>query len=195
MSKKYSNTTADYLSWDEMLNLVRKLFNDGKFSMSLLICLGSFWGLRISDLLMLQWEQILNQEQITIIEKKTKKVRVIPINGNLQKYITECYQKIKPLTIKEHVFRSQKGCPYSVQRVNVIFKEIKAKYNLNVENFSTHSNRKTFGRQVLKVSGENKEMGMLKLMHLFNHSNMNITKRYLNLRSEELKEVYSNLTF
>jgi integrase len=41
--------------------------------MSLLIALGCFWGLRISDLTALKWEQILNVDEITIIEKKTNK--------------------------------------------------------------------------------------------------------------------------
>jgi len=46
MSKKYSNTTADYLTWDQNLNLIRKLFDDREYKISLLIAVGSFWGLR-----------------------------------------------------------------------------------------------------------------------------------------------------
>ena len=37
MSLKYSNTTADFLEWDEAMNLIRKLFKDKNYSMSLLI--------------------------------------------------------------------------------------------------------------------------------------------------------------
>ena len=59
MSAKHSFTTADYLPWDTMLTLVRKLFKDGNYRMSLLIACGSFFGLRISDLLTLTWEQVL----------------------------------------------------------------------------------------------------------------------------------------
>ena len=36
MSQKHSYTTADYLPWDTMLNLTRRLFRDGKYRMSLL---------------------------------------------------------------------------------------------------------------------------------------------------------------
>lgn len=77
MSLKYSITTADYMEWDEMTNLVRKLARDGEYKMSLLISIGSFWGLRISDILLLRWNQILNVEEFTIQEKKTGKSRVI----------------------------------------------------------------------------------------------------------------------
>ena len=50
MSRIHSITTADYLPWDTMLNLIHRLFRDGDYKMSLLIGCGSFFGLRISDL-------------------------------------------------------------------------------------------------------------------------------------------------
>ncbi len=195
MSKKYSTTTADYLNWDEMLILIRRLFNDQNYKMSLLIALGSFFGLRISDLLSLQWEQILNIQEFTIIEQKTGKKRIITINPQLQKHILECFEKIKPLGVKGYIFRSQKGGVYSIQRINIILKEIKKKYKINIDNFSTHSLRKTFGRQVFNLSGDNSEMALILLMDIFNHNSLATTKRYLGLKDEEIKEVYSLLRF
>ena len=50
MSLKYSITTADYMQWDEMTNLVRRLLHDKDYKMSLLIAIGCFWGLRISEM-------------------------------------------------------------------------------------------------------------------------------------------------
>ena len=72
MSLKHSYTTADYMAWDTMLALVRKLFKDGNYRMSLLVACGSFFGLRISDLLTLTWEQIL-EDSFSLNEKKTGK--------------------------------------------------------------------------------------------------------------------------
>ena len=63
MSLKYSTTTADYLVWSDAMNLIRKLAKDGNYKMSLLIALGCFTGLRISDILALRWEQILSTEE------------------------------------------------------------------------------------------------------------------------------------
>lgn len=80
MSLKYSNTTADYLQWGEAMNLVRSLYKDEDYKMSLLIAIGCFWGLRISDMLALHWKQILNVDEFTIVEKKTGKQRTIRIN-------------------------------------------------------------------------------------------------------------------
>ena len=69
------------------------------------------------------------------------------------------------------------------------------RYRLKVKNFSCHSLRKTFGRQVYTMNGENSELALVKLMELFNHSSVAITKRYLGLRQEEILETYDCLSF
>ena len=195
MGLKYSNTTADYLEWSEAMNLIRKLAKDENYKMSLLIALGCFTGLRISDILALRWEQILSAEEFTIIEKKTGKKRVLRLNPQLQQHIRECYEQIQPIGLKAPILVSQKGTVFTIQRINVILKEIKIKYRLKVKNFSCHSLRKTFGRQVYYMNSENSELALVKLMELFNHSSLAITKRYLGLRQEEILQTYDCLTF
>ena len=195
MSLKYSTTTADYLVWSDAMNLIRKLAKDENFKMSLLIALGCFTGLRISDILALRWEQILSTEEFTIIEKKTGKKRVLRLNSQLQQHIRECYEHIKPISVKSPILVSQKGTVFTIQRINVILKEIKRKYRLKVKNFSCHSLRKTFGRQVYNMNSENSELALVKLMELFNHSSLAITKRYLGLRQEEILQTYDVLSF
>ena len=195
MSLKYSNTTADYLEWNQAMNLIRSLFRDKEYKMSLLLSVGCFWGLRISDILALRWNQILNVDEFTIVERKTGKNRTIRINSQLKKHIVECYQKIEPLGINAPILVSQKGTIYTIQRINVILKEIKIRYKLSIKNFSCHSLRKTFGRQVYNQNSDNAELALVKLMELFNHSSVSITKRYLGLRQDELLMTYDSLTF
>ena len=195
MSLKYSTTTADYLVWSDAMNLIRKLAKDGNYKMSLLIALGCFTGLRISDILALRWKQILHVEEFTIIEKKTGKKRTLRLNPQLQQHVAECYEHIQPLGINAPILVSQKGTIFTVQRINVILKEVKRKYRLKVKNFSCHSLRKTFGRQVYNMNSENSELALVKLMELFNHSSLAITKRYLGLRQEEILQTYDCLSF
>ena len=195
MSLKYSTTTADYLVWSDAMNLIRKLAKDGNYKMSLLIALGCFTGLRISDILALRWNQILYAEEFTIIEKKTGKQRTLRLNPQLQRHIQECYGQIKPIGIKAPILVSQKGTVFTVQAINRILKEIKKKYRLKIKNFSCHSLRKTFGRQVYTMNGDNSELALVKLMELFNHSSVSITKRYLGLRQEEILQTYDCLSF
>lgn len=195
MGLKYSKTTADYLVWSDAMNLIRNLAKDGNHKISLLVAIGCFTGLRISDILALRWRQILHAEEFTIIEKKTGKTRTIRLNAQLRQHITECHNHIKPAGISAPVFLSQKGTVFSIQRINVILKEIKIRYRLKIKNFSCHSLRKTFGRQVYAMNGENAELALVKLMELFNHSSVAITKRYLGLRQEEILETYDCLSF
>ncbi len=195
MSKKHSYTTADYLPWDTMLILVRRLFKDGKYRMSLLVACGCFFGLRISDLLTLTWEQILG-ESFSLYEKKTGKHREIKVNAGVRDHIRDCFAALKIRDSKEKCFLNKYGDVISIQRVNVILKEIRVKYGLvGIDHFSTHSFRKTFGRKVVEMAGENSEMALIKLAELFNHSSTAITRRYLGLRQQELREVYDSLDF
>lgn len=65
----------------------------------------------------------------------------------------------------------------------------------DIQHFSTHSFRKTFGRKVVEMAGENSEMALIKLGEIFNHTSPSITRRYLGLRQQELREVYDTLSF
>lgn len=195
MSAKLSKTTSDFLEWHQSMNLVRNLYNDKKYRISLLVAMGSFWGLRISDLLSLRWEQVLNRQEFELIEKKTGKIREIRINKQLIRHIDDCYHQINPKTPKEYIFLSQKQTVYSVQRINIILKDLKTRYNLKIRNFSSHSLRKTFGREIFARSGANAELAIVKLSELFNHSNAGVTRKYLGISKQELMATYDILSF
>jgi len=195
MSLKNSYTTSDYLQWDSATSLVRKLYRDKNYRISLLIGCGIFFGLRISDLLQLTWEMLLDKDaKFVITEKKTGKRREVRINKEFQKHIKDCYTALNIQNLNEQCFLSGKNKVYSIQWVNIVFKELKSKYNLKIDHFSTHSLRKTFGRKVFE-SSENAELALVKLMELFNHSSVSITKRYLGLRQEEILQTYDCLSF
>lgn len=195
MSAKNSYTTSDYIDWNTMLSIVRKLYRDKEYRMSLLIGCGSFFGLRISDLLSITWDKLLDRETFTVIEHKTGKRREIRINPNFQKHIADCFKALGITDKTEKCFISKKHTVYSVQRVNVLLKEIKQRYGLKVEHFSTHSLRKTFGRKIVEAAGSNAEFALIKLSELFNHSDVKTTRRYLGLRQQELMEAYELLDF
>ncbi len=177
-----------------MLSLVRKLYRDGNYRMSLLIGCGAFFGLRISDLKQLTWSQLLDEETITLNETKTGKRRVIKVNTEYRKHIKDCFEALGA-DRGEKAFISRKGTVYTTQQVNRLFKAIKAQYGLRIEHFSTHSLRKTFGRRVVEQAGAQSEMALIKLSEIFNHASPAVTRRYLGLRAQELNEVYDSLEF
>ena len=197
MSQKHTYTTADYINWDAATNLVRKLYRNGDYRMSLFIGCGIFFGLRVSDLLSLSWSQILSGDEFVLYEKKTDKRRVIRINEGFKAHIADCFQALGIKDINEPCFLNRYGSIISLQMINRNLKAIKVKYQLKIENFSTHSLRKTWARQVYE--NENSQgrgdMALLKLSEIMNHSCPSITRRYIGLRQQELGEVYDNLIF
>ncbi len=139
---------------------------------------------------------VLDTTSFVITEKKTKKRREVKINSSFQKHIQDCFQALNITNKDEKLFLSARGRVYSIQRVNVILKEIKQKYGLKtVKNISSHSLRKTFGRHIYEKADTNGEMALALLSELFNHSNISITKRYLGIRQEEILECYELLDF
>ena len=196
MSLKGSSTRADYIEWNTAVNLVHRLYRDGDYRMSLLIGCGIFFGLRISDLLQLSWDMLLDGDSFTLTEQKTGKRRTVRINRDFQKHIKACHKAMRVINNTSKCFINAAGTPLSIQRVNVLLKQIKTKYGLKtVRNISSHSLRKTFGRKVFESAGENANMALVHLSELFNHSNVAITKIYLGIRQEELLETYDLLDF
>jgi len=187
--------TSNAMDWDIMLSLVRKLYRDGEYRMSLLIGCGCFFGLRISDILTLTWSMLLDADKFTIYEKKTNKRRVVKINRGFQKHITDCYDALHIENEDEKCFLSRKKMVYSTQRINILFKDIKSKYNLKIEHFSTHSMRKTFGRKVFESAGTDAPLALMRLQTLFNHASPTITKKYLGITDSELESSYDLLDF
>ncbi len=187
--------TSNAMDWDTMLSLVRKLYRDGDYRMSLLIGCGCFFGLRISDILTLTWSMILDGDKFTIYEKKTGKRRVVKVNKGFQKHVKACYDALKITNEDEKCFLSRKKMVYSTQRINILFKEIKTKYNLKIDHFSTHTMRKTFGRKVFESAGTDAPLALMRLQTLFNHASPTITKKYLGITDSELESSYDLLDF
>jgi site-specific recombinase XerD len=196
MSIKNSHTTSDFIEWNTAVNMVHRLYNDGDYRMSLFVGCGIFFGLRASDTLNLKWSMLIDEQCFEIIEKKTKKRREIRINANFQNHIKKCYEALAIKDKSEFCFLSQKKRVYSIQRINVLLKEIKTKYNIkNVKNISTHSLRKSFARHIYEKADSNGELALVMLSELFNHANISVTKRYLGLRKEEIMSCYDLLDF
>lgn len=195
MSVRNTITTSDYLEWDTAMNLVKRLYKDGDFRMSLLIGCGCFFGLRISDLLSLSWEQLLGNSMFVLTEKKTGKTREIRINKDFQGHIKDCHDSLHITDDSQYCFLNRFGSVVSVQWVNRTLKEIKVKYCINIERFSSHSFRKTFGRKVVQNAGSQSEMALIILSEIFHHSSVMVTRKYLGIRKTELDGVFDKLTF
>ena len=196
MSIKGQNTTTTYMEWNDFISIITRLEKDENYKFCLLISIGVFTGLRISDLLTLTYSDLLNNETFTLREMKTKKQRSIKVNKDLKGIVSRIVSKSNITNLNQLIFINKYGTK-SIDKsyVNVKLKELVKKYRLKLDgNVSTHTFRKTLGRRVMEVNNYSNESLVL-LMELFGHSSMSITKRYLGIREQEIHNVYDSLTF
>ena len=195
-------TTSDYINFDTAMRVGAKLMDDDKKKIiGLYIIFSINTGLRVSDVLSIAWRQLIHPIKkgddvfISVLEGKTKntkkesKPRVIKLNDTILKALRNF--NISETNLDKKVFTSQKNSAYSIQQLNRILKSVFSKESKEY-NLSTHSLRKTFGRQVYETNKQS-EHALIKLSEIFQHSNLSITRVYLGIRQSEINNIYDNL--
>ena len=190
MSKKGSVTTSDYLPYEEYLRLVDSLERDGDYR-GAAYCIASFsYGLRIHDVLSIRWCQLLGQRNLIITEHKTKKTKRITIGPNTEERLRRLYHEAGSPNYNKEIALNKYGKPISRQYINRWLKQCKEKYNLKIQNFSSHTFRKTLGRYIYDKMGRTNE-ALILLCRIFRHSNTEITMVYLGLRDDEIGNIFN----
>jgi integrase len=194
MSLPGQRTTTTSMDWDDFKSLISKLERDKEYKFCLLISIGVFSGLRISDLLKLRFNQFENNEILTIQEQKTKKTRRIKINPDLKEIVERVKGKMEVKDSNQYIFVNRFGTkPIDKSYVNVKLKELLKQYGIVLEgNASSHLFRKTLGNRVLRLNNYSNEAVIL-LMECFSHSSPSITRKYLGIREKEIMDVYDSV--
>lgn len=112
----------------------------------LLFVTGINVGLRVSDLRVLKVSDILNNDRtpkshITIIEKKTGKIKKFKINDSLSR---EFIEYTKNMAMNEYLFYSRKGVNKPITRVQAYRILNTVAQKIGLEEIGTHTLRKTF---------------------------------------------------
>jgi site-specific recombinase XerD len=127
-------------------------------------------------------------------EKKTDKKRIISINKDLQNIISWSYSILNSdpeswIMINEQRYHDR---PVSVQNLNIKLKKYFADYNIKVENPTSHTLRKTFGKRVYEMNCKSED-SLILLSQIFNHSSVAITRKYIGITKERIRNVYLNM--
>jgi integrase len=170
---------------NQMFNYLMK--RDPKYA--ILFKMGINTGLRISDIIPIKVSDIYRndfnfREYLIITEQKTGKEKYIKINDTLRKCLNEYVKKFN-LCYDDYLFHSRKGGYVGRIQAYKVMKE--AAEALGIENFGTHSLRKTWGYWTYKLSKFN--IGLI--MDTFNHSSQAVTLRYIGINQEQKDELYS----
>jgi integrase len=180
------NKTSDYLTTDEILRLIRYFKRLGNHRMVLLIEFGIKTLLRYSDISRITWSDVLGKETLILNEKKTNKRREITIGRTLRDSILTSYNELKQPNNEGLVFQ------YTLQHTNLLLKEGGKDVKIRNKNISTHSLRKSGSRFIWENNGHSDEY-LIKLSSILNHSSTSITRRYLGISREEIKDIYQSI--
>lgn len=195
MSLPGTITRADYLPYQDYCRLVQSLIEEKKYWWACYCVLSFCTSLRYSDVSRIKWKDVLEQKKIVITAQKTGKVHVIPLGTNASAHLATLYEYLgKPRKDSIILQGEEEGKPKSIQQVNRVLKTWKYRYDLNIDNFSTHTFRKTFGRYVYERGGCS-EKSLLYLNQIFNHANLDTTRIYLGIRDEEIAGIFDSITF
>ncbi|HDR7612893.1 TPA: tyrosine-type recombinase/integrase, partial [Bacillus mycoides] len=149
----------------------------------ILFLIGINTGLRVSDLLKMEADEILKlkrkkRKEFRVKEGKTKKERIINI--------TSIFEEVLPYAedLKSNwLFPSRKG-DKPISKIQAYRQLQKAGDFAGVESLGTHTMRKTFGYWFYK---QTKDIAMLQ--EILNHSTPQITLRYIGINKEEKDNV------
>ena len=145
--------------------------------------LGLNSGLRVSDIVGLNVSDVVNKTHISIIEKKTKKVKTFYINDKLKRVLKE-YTKGKNLD--EPLFLGKQGKRLDRSQVYRFIKNACKVLNINVH-CGTHTLRRSFGYHHYQQYKD-----AVILQKIFNHSSQRITLMYIGIDQDEIDWSYKN---
>ena len=196
MGKKGVKTETQPIDWDDAMMLLDRLRDKDDNSRLMFAC-GFYFGLRISDVLLLRWIHILG-DHFTIKEEKNEKHRRITLNDNFKLIRDQVIANLRePPNEEELIFiykrkGSDKNKPISITAANKRIKKYFTLYKIKVENPSSHTLRKTFGKKVYESNGCSED-ALVKLSEVFNHSNVAITRRYIGLTRKVIEDIYLSI--
>ena len=153
----------------------------------IMVMIGCYTALRISDILRLKVKDVKNKKNITMREQKTGKQKIIPINAVLRKALEDY---IKDKKEYEYLIKSREKENKAITRDTAykILKDIGEKFEL--ENVGTHTLRKTFGYHFYQQT-----KNIVVLQEFYNHSDPSVTLKYIGINQEAVNKAVLNFSY
>jgi len=186
-------TTEPIRDKNQVRELIEYYLKLGQIRNYLLITMGTFTALRISDLLRLTCDDVYDfknrrvRDNLIVTEKKTGKGKIVALNKNVIEALNAYFSEAKPGA--PLIINKRTGKAISrVQAYRIICTAAEAlKFTNRV---SCHSLRKTFGYHCWKDG-----IQPIVLMEIFNHSAFAVTQRYLGITQDDINTAYLGLSF
>ena len=202
------HTSDPIKSMDDIMRISQYLIQNKRYRDNMLFIVGINFGLRVSDLRMLRFSNLINDnltfkdsfpvfEQKTRNTRKRKKNRHITINKAVIEAVLLFLENTPGVCLSDYMFRSEsnhgssENKPIHRNSVDRILKGIAQDLNLNIQ-MSTHTLRKTFAfHQMVMSNNDNRKL--LLLQKMLGHSSAAQTLAYIGITEEEIGEAYRSL--
>ena len=141
-------------------------------------------GIRVSELVGLEMQDLHIHEGFFKVWGKGGKERIVPLGLTTQKVVWKYIRKHRPepqLPTLDKVFLSRSGLPISTQWVYKIMARASRKAGIRGVRAGPHTCRHTFARNFLANGG-----GLLTLQGILGHSSLEVVKLYVHLRTDDL---------
>ena len=185
--KKGASIMVDPIRDLKAINKIKRLLKKTSPRDYLLFVLGINNGLRISDLLNLKVEQVIDlepDEELTITEQKTKKKNVLMINKAVHQSLHTYLDSVE-LKDADPLFKSfKRPTALTVPAASNLVKRWCSDAGLR-GNYASHTLRKTWGYIQRKEFGTSFEV----ICKRFKHSSPAVTMRYLGIEDREVTKI------
>ena len=145
--------------------------------------------MRVSDVVKLNVDDVKNsngtmKSYITIVEKKTKKIKKFPLCNGL---LIEMEKYTKDMKQGEYLFKSRKGNNKPITTIQAYRIIKRASEWIGLKEIGTHSMRKSFGYHHYQ---QFKDEALLQT--IFNHSSPSITMDDIGISQDDIDISYKN---
>lgn len=195
MAQKGKSTTSDYLPFEEFQKLLSGLHQDKLYKWEAYCKISYCTAFRISDVRTTKWADVLGKDEFIKVEQKTRKSRIVKLNREVAESIAQMYQLVGTPDKSNIIISNPKtGEAYSREYINRRLKYFRVRYRINIRNFSTHTFRKTFARNMFEKNGGTMKVLSL-IQKILNHKNPQTTLTYMGYVQDDINEIYNSIQF
>jgi len=145
-------------------------------------------GMRLSELSQLQLNEVNLEEGFVLVHGKGAKDRYVPIGRSTIKCLWNYIKKraVIDVNTNPYLFLTRRGTRLSARGVQIVFRSLKKKLNLDGRKLSPHLLRHSFALAYIENGGD-----PFSLQRILGHTDQTTTSKYVNMARSNVKAQHS----